>query len=96
MNEAIIRKKIRELNDTVTLSHVSRVAKTVGEEGVYIPERPAEGAPVEESLEVLGLHIKYLLFDLEATRRENRYLRQMLETRPPTTPDDDRTADPGL
>jgi hypothetical protein len=25
--------------------------------------------------------VKYLLFDLEATRRENRYLRQMLENR---------------
>ena len=27
----------------------------------------------------LRLSIKYLLFDLEATRRENAYLRKMLE-----------------
>jgi hypothetical protein len=25
--------------------------------------------------------MKYLMFDLEATRRENRYLRQMLDSR---------------
>jgi len=27
----------------------------------------------------LRLSIKYILFDLEATRRENQYLRKMLE-----------------
>jgi len=34
---------------------------------------------LEESLEGLRLSIKYLVFDLEATRRENGYLRKMLE-----------------
>ncbi len=34
---------------------------------------------LQESLDYLRLSIKYLVFDLEATRRENRYLRQMLE-----------------
>jgi len=32
-----------------------------------------------ESLDYLRVCIKYQLFDLEATRRENRYLRSMLE-----------------
>jgi len=34
---------------------------------------------LQDSLDYLRLSIKYLLFDLEATRRENAYLRQMLE-----------------
>lgn len=32
-----------------------------------------------ESLDYLRLSVKYLVFDLEATRRENAYLRQMLD-----------------
>ena len=34
---------------------------------------------LQESLDHLRLSIKYLVFDLEATRRENKYLRRMLE-----------------
>ena len=34
---------------------------------------------LHESLDYLRLSIKYLVFDLEATRRENSYLRKMLE-----------------
>ncbi len=34
---------------------------------------------LQESLDYLRLSIKYMVFDLEATRRENRYLRKMLE-----------------
>ena len=34
---------------------------------------------LQESMDYLRLSIKYLVFDLEATRRENKYLREMLE-----------------
>ena len=34
---------------------------------------------LQESLDYLRICIKYQLFDLEATRRENMYLRKMLE-----------------
>ncbi len=34
---------------------------------------------LQASLDYLRLSIKYLLFDLEATRRENNQLRKMLE-----------------
>ncbi len=37
---------------------------------------------LQESLDFLRLSIKYLLFDLEATRRENAYLRKMIEEDP--------------
>ena len=32
-----------------------------------------------ESIDFIRLAIKYMLFDLEAMRRENQYMRQMLE-----------------
>ena len=34
---------------------------------------------LQESIDFLRLSIKYMLFDLEATRRENTYLRKLLE-----------------
>ena len=34
---------------------------------------------LHESLDYLRVCIKYQLFDLEATRRENKYLRRLLE-----------------
>jgi len=36
---------------------------------------------LQESLDYLRLSIKYLVFDLEATRRENRYLRKIIQDR---------------
>jgi hypothetical protein len=36
-------------------------------------------ADLQESLDYLRLSVKYLVFDLEATRRENSYLRKLLE-----------------
>lgn len=35
-------------------------------------------AGMQESLDYLRVCIKYMVFDLEATRRENDYLRQLL------------------
>lgn len=34
---------------------------------------------LQESLDYLRLSIKYLVFDLEATRRENEYLRKLID-----------------
>ncbi|MFN4241955.1 MAG: transcriptional regulator [Tepidisphaerales bacterium] len=39
----------------------------------------ASVSALQESLDYLRLSIKYLVFDLEATRRENAVLRQLLE-----------------
>ncbi len=44
-----------------------KMKKTVGE--------------LQESLDYLRLSVKYLVFDLEATRRENDYLRKLIESR---------------
>lgn len=36
-------------------------------------------AELRDSLDYLRLSVKYLVFDLEATRRENQYLRKLLD-----------------
>lgn len=36
---------------------------------------------LQHALDHLRLSVKYLVFDLEATRRENEYLRKVIETR---------------
>jgi chromosome segregation ATPase len=44
---------------------------------------------LQESLDYLRLSVKYLVFDLEATRRENQYLRRLLDRQHGRTPDPD-------
>ena len=58
------REKLTQLASQAKDRH-SQMKKTVGE--------------LQESLDYLRLSIKYLVFDLEATRRENKYLRDMIE-----------------
>ena len=58
------RKKLEKLA-TETRERHERLRQTV--------------STLQESLDYLRLSIKYLVFDLEATRRENGYLRKMLE-----------------
>lgn len=41
---------------------------------------------LQESMDYLRLSIKYLVFDLEATRRENKSLRAMIEAQDADTP----------
>ncbi|MBI1368886.1 MAG: transcriptional regulator [Planctomycetes bacterium] len=58
------RAKLQALADATQNRH-QKLRKTVSD--------------LQESLDYLRLSIKYLMFDLEATRRENNYLRKMLE-----------------
>lgn len=37
-------------------------------------------ADLQDSLDYLRLSVKYLVFDLEATRRENEFLRRLIES----------------
>jgi hypothetical protein len=58
------RRKLEQLATETRVRH-ERLRQTVGN--------------LQESLDYLRLSIKYLVFDLEATRRENGYLRKMLD-----------------
>lgn len=61
---AVDRERFEKLADETRQRH-ERLSKTLSN--------------VQDSLDYLRLSIKYLVFDLEATRRENGYLRKMLE-----------------
>lgn len=56
---------------------------------------------LQDALDYLRLSVKYLVFDLEATRRENAYLRRMIEhsnrerNQKPEEPRDDERTDFG-
>ncbi len=78
MNEALIRGKVEDLLKTVVLPSPTGKAS---DDGVYISAETDPADPVAECLDRLWLQVKYLVFDLEATRREKRYLRMMLDSR---------------
>lgn len=59
-----------------TQNRHNRMRQTIGE--------------LQESLDYLRLSVKYLVFDLEATRRENDYLRKLLEERHSDEREEDR------
>ena len=96
MNEAAIWRRIRELSEIISAAPLSGAKKTNpnSKDGVYQSEILPQCQSVEEALDQLRLQTKYLLFDLEATRRENRYLRQMLDTRFQKPRDEDREDNP--
>ena len=98
MNEAAIRKKIDELSDALSaLPHATKLGgaeQKASDMSVYSHKTSTDAQTTEELLDQLRLQIKYLMFDLEATRRENRYLRQMIDNRrPPGVGDSGPTED---
>lgn len=80
MDENTFQKKMASLFD-----HIREMPGNDGRS----PEAPAAGGSgdelrvsveeLQESLDYLRLSVKYLVFDLEATRRENAYLRRLVE-----------------
>ncbi len=58
------RGPLKNLAEETKVRH-ERMKKTVGE--------------LQEAMDYLRLSVKYLVFDLEATRRENEYLRKLLQ-----------------
>ena len=88
MNEAAIRDRLIDLGKLMTSLRTSGAVQ-LGEEGLYCCDKAEDKQAVEELMDRLRVQLKYLVFDLEATRRENRYLRQMLDTRPRPRTDED-------
>lgn len=86
MDEQTFQNKLSELVKEIdSLPHEERERLSALAE--QTKERHAELKKtvnsLHESIDFLRLSIKYLLFDLEATRRENSYLRRMLEEEGP-------------
>jgi chromosome segregation ATPase len=82
MNEIEFQSKLAELMTEISTLPVTERKKLeqLADETRQRHERlRATVSSLQESLDYLRLSIKYLVFDLEATRRENGYLRKMLE-----------------
>ena len=82
MDEAVFEKKLNELVKEIGSIPTSQRKK------LFILAKQTHDCHkqlkksvdnLHESLDYLRVSIKYMLFDLEATRRENTYLRKLLE-----------------
>ena len=81
MDESALREKVGQL-----LSEVQRLPERDSSEAVGVEQAQGahgsavkrEMAAIEDSLDQLRLAVKYLVFDLEATKRENRLLKELL------------------
>lgn len=86
MNEAEFQAKLGELIKQIgdlPEGDRDRLEKLAGETRDRHEKMRTTIAGLQESLDYLRLSVKYLVFDLEATRRENQYLRKMLERQGP-------------
>ena len=82
MDEPTFQKKLSELVEEIgTLPKEEREKLEVlaNETKKRHKELKKTVGNLHESIDFLRVSIKYLLFDLESTRRENGYLRKMLE-----------------
>lgn len=88
MTETIIRERLAELNDLLATSPFLADSKGQNDSGTYLSSAQTTNQNLGEIIDTARLRIRYLVFDLEATKRENQYLRQMLEIRRPRRKDD--------
>jgi chromosome segregation ATPase len=82
MNENDFQSKLAELMgeiSTLPPSERQKLEKIATETRQRHERLRQTVSSLQESLDYLRLSIKYLVFDLEATRRENGYLRKILE-----------------
>lgn len=81
MDEASFESKLNEL-----VKEIGSIPTSEQKKIVILAKKSAEThkklknsiSTLQESLDYLRVSIKYLLFDLEATRRENVYLKKLL------------------
>lgn len=82
MDESTFNKKLGELMaqiDSLPAEERERVRNLAAETKQRHEDIKKSVDQMQENIDFLRLWIKYMLFDLEATRRENAYLRKMLE-----------------
>ena len=82
MDEQTFQKKLGELVkeiDSLPKEERDRLSNLAEQTKKRHAELKKTVSSLHESIDFLRLSIKYLMFDLEATRRENSYLRKMLE-----------------
>jgi len=88
MTEAIIRERLAELNDLLSTSPFLADTNGKSDNGTYWSSTQTANQTLGQVIDTVRMRTRYLVFDLEATKRENQYLRQMLEIRRPKRKDD--------
>lgn len=82
MNEAIFENKldelVKELN-SVPADKRQRLTMLVNQANNSHKQLKKSAEKLNESLDYLKVGIKYMIFDLEATRRENAQLKRLVE-----------------
>lgn len=82
MDETFFQKKLEELCteiETLPEAERARLKELAAETRQRHEDIKRSVRTLQDSLDFLRLSIKYMIFDLEATKRENSYLRKMLE-----------------
>jgi predicted enzyme involved in methoxymalonyl-ACP biosynthesis len=85
MDEATFQKRLAELIaeiDTLPADERDKLRSMAVETKKRHEEIKKTVGGLQDAIDALRLSIKYMMFDLEATRRENDYLRKMLEQDP--------------
>lgn len=84
MNENKLEKQLKELVKQFgpePSSKKDKLVKLANEASRDRKNLEKSLSRLQESIDYLRVCIKYQLFDLEATKRENRYLRKLLQER---------------
>lgn len=86
MDEKLFQRKLAEMLDEIKGLDVDNSTKrSLEEQANKAKQQFAKGKEtvhrLAECIDALRVHVKYLVFDLEATKRENETLRDMLHSR---------------
>jgi len=82
MNDQDFQKRLGDLLDQISTlpeGDRDRLSQLASETKDRHERMQKTVTDLQESLDYLRLSVKYVMFDLEATRRENAYLRKLLE-----------------
>ncbi len=81
MDEMTFQEKMNQILDRIRDLPAVERATTESTDATAVRRTQVQQSvgELQEALDYLRLSVKYLVFDLEATRRENAYLRRMLE-----------------
>lgn len=83
MNEQEFQQKLTDLIEQIgdlPPGDKSRLENLAAETSARHERMRKTISSLQESLDYLRLSVKYLVFDLEATRRENEHLRKLIES----------------
>ncbi len=92
MKEDELNHRLRELIDIASGTKTKKPTKVVSKAIVKAPSKNEETkkqvARIANSLQELRLCIKYIMLDVEATRRERDRLQSKIDNQPPPPPPD--------